>query len=158
VSGSNATASATANAKASSRVFLTITYSWGERFLALFGRKQRLAASVDFKCSADINNGPNRATFAVFITGGPGGVAPIPVYQVTYDFIPVPGQQILDVNKNGSRAFGIRNPDQLVDSDPGLVVPIDPGRYTLQFEVNAQCSADGRVVLTPAGTLKLAEM
>jgi hypothetical protein len=158
VSGNNATANATANAKASSKASLTITYSWVERFLALFGRKQRLAASVDFACLADINNGPNRATFAVFITGGPGGVAPIPVYQVTYDFIPVPGQQILDVNKNSRRAFGILNPDQLVDADPGLTVPIDPGTYTLQFEVNAQCTADGRVVLSPVGILKLAEV
>lgn len=157
VSGNNATVSATANAKASSRASLTITYSWVERFLALLGRKQRLAASVDFMCLADVNTGPNRATFAVFITGGPGGVAPIPVYQATYDFIPVPGQQILDVNKNGRRAFGIVNPDQLVDSDPGLTVRIDPGTYTLQFEVNAQCTADGRVVLSPVGILKLAE-
>lgn len=157
VSGNNATTIATANAKASSRASLTITYSWGERFLALFGRKQLLAASVDFTCLADINSGPNRATFAVLITRGLPGVAPILVYQATYDFIPVPGQQILDVNKNGSRAFGILNPDQLVDPDPGLTVPIDPGTYTLQFEVNAQCSTDGRVVLIPAATLKLAE-
>ena len=157
VSGNNATASATAKAKASSRASLTVTYSLFEKLLALLGRKQRLAASVDFTCFAGVNNGPNRATFAVFITGGPRGAASIPPYQATYDFIRVPGQQILDVNKNGGRAFGIVNPDQFVDSDPGRTAPIDPGTYTLQFEVNAQCTADGRVVLSPIGILKLAE-
>jgi hypothetical protein len=155
VSGNNATANATANAKALSQANLTITYSIFERFLALFGRKQHLAASVEFTCFADINAGPNRATFAVFITSG---TATILTSQATYDFIPVAGQPILDVNKNGTRAFGLPNPGQLIDPDPGRSVPIDPGTYTLQFEVNAQATTDGRIVLIPAGTLTLAEV
>jgi hypothetical protein len=148
----------TANGKAFADAPLTITYRWWERILAIFGVKQGLTASVSFTCFADVNDGTNQATFAVFITGGPGGAAPLPVYQRAYAFKRrVANPALIDVTKDGAAAGAIANPGVFVDADPGRTVPIDPGTYNLKFEINAHAIADGRVVLGPGVVLSLTE-
>ena len=100
---------AMANAKGEANSSVQITYSFWERILLFFGFAQQLSAEVDFFAFALVRNGPNQATFAVFLLGGPPGSSnPIPVYQGSYNFDQTAADpNTLDVKKNGA-ASGLR--------------------------------------------------
>lgn len=158
-SGPAATGRATSNAKGAATASVRVAYSFWERLLRFFGVVQKLKATVDIGTFAFVGNGPNQATFAVFLTGGPpGGTNPIPVFQGAYTFDQAAGNPtMLDVKKDGAPAGALPNPGLYRDTNRGPTVGIEPGVYDLQFEMNAVATADGQVVLGATGTLQLSE-
>lgn len=148
---------AMANAKGEANSSVTIIYSFWETILSWFGIWQRLSAEVSVLAFANVRVGPNQATFAVFLLGGPAASSnPIPNFQGSYNFDQTPNDpNMLDVKKNGARDRTIGNPGFYQDINTGPTAVVRPGTYDLKFEMNAVAQADGQVVLSAKGNLRL---